>query len=229
VSIDAFCLSEKVSNQLITLSSHKGSPLSLSSLEVIVMARSGKSNRRKRKSRVPRGASISGIDRVESVPGKFLLSVTVTASAPAFALPISVNSMGARLTALGLVFQEARFTSIRVMLHPGFTTGATTRTSYAVGYFKVIPTTPPATLSNLYSGAVSRYLDTGDTVPIRLNLGRSVLLGGIRPWYTTNSASPDNTQGILYFLPSSSVNGLVVNVEVSYVCQFRGATLPAVD
>jgi hypothetical protein len=192
------------------------------------MVRRSGNKRRGKKSRIPRSPNISGVDRVESIPGKFLLTVTIQGNAPAFALPISVNSMGARLTTLGLVFQEARFSNIRIVLHPGFALGST-RASYAVGYFKVIPVTPPATFVNLYSGAVSRYLDIGDTVPVPLNLGRSVLLGGIRPWYTTNSTSPDNTQGILYVLPSVPVNGLSVNLEISYVCHFRGATLPPVD
>jgi len=192
------------------------------------MPRRSNRRRKNRGSRVPR-MSISGTDRVERVPGKVLIPINVTAFP--FTLPLAVDSLGSRLVALGNVFQEHRFTSIRVVLHPAFTTVAGTRTSYAVGYFKVLPLTPPTTIANLYSGAVSRYHDTGDTVPIVLNLNRQTLLNTVRPWFTNNAATGtetlDSSQGVLFVVGSGTT--LVVNLEISYMCEFRGATLPAVD
>lgn len=141
-----------------------------------------------------------------------------------------MDSLGSRLTTLGSVFQEHRFTSLRIVLHPA--TGPTIRVGYAVGYFKVPPQTAPASVANLYSGAVSRYLDANDTVPVAMVLNRQTLLNNVRPWYVNNSAigseALDQNQGVLYALPVTG-QSLVATLEISYMCEFRGPTLPPVD
>lgn len=177
--------------------------------------------------------SVSGVDRTETIPGKILIPVTIAAGGVPVAIPLAVDSMGARLTALGNVFQEHRFTKLTVVLHPAFTAAAGgTRASYAVAYFKVPPLTPPVTVPNAYSGAVSRYHDVGDTIPVRLSLSRSVLMNNVRPWFINNSAvgseTLDSIQGVLYIVPLLAT-GLSVNLEFAYNCQMRGPTLPAVD
>lgn len=176
--------------------------------------------------------SVSGADRTETIPGKILIPVTIAAGGVPVAIPLAVDSMGARLTALGNVFQEHRFTKLTVVLHPGFTAAAGTRASYAVAYFKVPPLTPPVTVPNAYSGAVSRYHDVGDTIPVRLSLTRGVLMNNVRPWFINNSAAGsetlDSIQGVLYIVPLLAT-GLSVNLEFAYSCQMRGPTLPAVD
>lgn len=188
--------------------------------------------RKRRRGRGRRvGASISGTDRTEVVPGKVLITATTTVAVTSFAIPLNLDSLGARLTTLGNVFQEHRITSMQIVLHPGFS-GAN-RASYAVGYFKVPPLTPPTTIANVYSGAVSRYSDIGDTIPIRLRLSRRVLMNTVRPWFTNNSAtgseSLDSTQGVIYVVPAVPASVLTVQLEVAYVCELRGPTLPAVD
>jgi hypothetical protein len=200
------------------------------------MTRSRKGNGRRRGGRQRARSSsslintLSGVDRVERVPGKVLIPVVTTLS-NLFTLPLTVDALGPRLATLGSVFQEHRYTEIRIVLHPGF--GGANRASYAVGYFKVIPQTPPAVIASIYSGSSSRYHDLGDTVPVTMVLNRSVLLNNVRPWYVNNTASgteaSDYTQGVVYVLPSNLVNGLTATLEISYVCEFRGPTLPAVD
>lgn len=190
--------------------------------------RRGRGRRRGRAASIP--ASLSGVDRLERVPGKFLIPVAALTTA----IPLTIDAFGLRLSTLGNVFQEHRFTQIRVVLHPGYVSAGTARTSYAVGYFKVLPQIPPTTVANLYQGAVSRYSDQGDTMPVVLNLNRSTLMGNVRNWFTNNSAtgteSLDSTQGVLYIIGiGSAAVGLAVNIEVSYVCELRGATLPTVD
>jgi len=184
--------------------------------------------RRRRSSRP--GRSLSGSDRTERVPGKMLVPVALFSTA----IPLTVNAFGIRLTTIGSTFQEHRFTSIRVVLHPGYVAGLTARASYAVGYFKNIPQVPPTTATNLYQGTVSRYSDLGDTVPVVLNMNRAVLLSNVRNWYTNNTASGtenlDNTQGVLYVIGAGSeAAGFTANLEITYLCEFRGATLPPVQ
>jgi len=188
--------------------------------------RSGRRRKKARSSRV----SISGTDKIERVPGKVLVQVTAFTTA----IPLNISALGARLTTLGTVFQEHRFTSIRAVLHPGFATGSITRTGYVAGYFKVIPLIPPTTAANLYQGVVSRLNDVGDTVPVSLSLRRRELMGNVRTWYTNTVTSGstllDSTQGIIYIIGNgNSVNGLNATVEVSFVCEFRGPTLPPVE
>jgi hypothetical protein len=186
--------------------------------------------RRSRRGRRPNKISLSGSDKVEIVTGKTILTTASFVSA----IPLTVDTFGSRLSTLGSVFQEHRFTAIRLVLHPAFASGGVTRTGYVVGYYKVIPQTPPTTSVNLYQGAVSRLNDIADTVPVVLNLNRSVLNSNVRTWYTNNSATGtsalDSTQGVLYIIGNGLlVNGLTATIEVSYVVEFRGATLPAVD
>jgi len=181
-----------------------------------------------------RSQTLSGSDRTENVPGKFLLSVALPSGTASLAVPLSLDSLGPRLVALGNVFQEHRFVKLRIVLHPGFNTGATTRTSYVVSYYKVIPVTPPVTVANAYSGAVSRYHDVGDTLPITMSLNRSVLMNTVRPWFINGAPSGsellDSQQGVLFVVNGGNVtNGLSVNLEISYLVQLRGPTLPAVD
>jgi len=190
--------------------------------------------RRRRRRRRATTASVSGTDRTEIVPGKLIVPVTLTTPTTSFAIPLALDSMGPRLVALGNVFQEHRFVSVKVVLHPGFTNGGVNRSSYCVAYYKVIPSSPPVTVPNAYSGAVSRYHDVGDTIPISMTLSKRVLLHGVRPWYINGvpagSELLDSNQGVLYIVNGgSSVNGLQVNLEISYVVELRGPTLPAVD
>jgi len=187
-----------------------------------------KTRKKKRTPATRINRSISGVDTTQRVPGKVLLSITATSTV----IPLALDSLGARLTALGNVFQEHRFLWLKVVLHPGYTTAAgATRAPYVVGYYKVPPATPPTTMANLYSAAASRLSDIGDTVPVSLALGSGVLLHTTRPWFINSvppgSESLDNTQGVIYCLSSAAT--FVVNLEVSYLCELRGATLPATD
>jgi len=190
--------------------------------------------RRRRRRRRATTASVSGTDRTEIVPGKLIVPIAFTTPTTSFAIPLALDSMGPRLVALGNVFQEHRFVSVKVVLHPGFTSGGANRSSYCVAYYKVIPSSPPVTVPNAYSGAVSRYHDVGDTIPVSMTLSKRVLLYGVRPWYINGvpagSELLDSNQGVLYIVNgSNSVNGLQVNLEISYVVELRGPTLPAVD
>jgi len=195
---------------------------------------SAKGRRRKRGGSRRSRASvfISGVDRVESVPGKVLVQVTVAPGGAPFAFPLAMSNMGPRLVTLGSVFQEHRFVNMQVQLHPAYTTAASAvRASYAVAYFKTIPLLPPLTVANAYSGAISRYHDVGDTVPVRMKIQRGALVNNVRPWFINDSPSGsevlDATQGVIYVVPLLAT-GLVVNLEISYVVQLRGATLPNV-
>lgn len=188
---------------------------------------------RKRKPRST-NASISGSDRTEFVPGKILLPISLTGSAVG-TIPLTLQStslLGSRLIALGTVFQEHRFTHISIILHPGFNATGVTRTGYAIGYFKIPPLNPPTTMVNLYTATASRYSDQGDTVPVRLNLGRRVLLNTVRPWFTNQvaggSEALDTNQGVLY-VQGSGTAGLTLMLEISYMVEMRGPTSPPVD
>jgi hypothetical protein len=85
---------------------------------------------------------------------------------------------------------------------------------------------------NLYTATASRYSDQGDTVPVRLNLGRRVLLNTVRPWFTNQvaggSEALDTNQGVLY-VQGSGTAGLTLMLEISYMVEMRGPTSPPVD
>jgi len=188
-------------------------------------------NRSRRTRRRPRvSASISGSDRTELIPGKLLQPISLLAGST-LAIPLAPNSLGTRLTALATVFQEHRFLNVTIMLHPGFSAPGV-RTSYAVGYFKVPPLTPPANLAQVYTATSSRYSDTGDTLPVRLALNRPMLLNNVRPWFTNQVASGsetlDSIQGVLY-VSGTSTSTLDAMLEISYICAMRGPTSPQVS
>jgi len=188
--------------------------------------------RRGRGRRIPRLASLSGNDRVDTVCGKLVVPVTTVSTVPVFSLPLALGSLGPRLATLATVFQEHRFISVTVVLHPGFVATSAVRASYAAGYFKVPAATPPTTLAQVYQAAASRYHDLGDTVPVTLRIPRQTLMNNVRPWYLNASPSGsevlDSQQGVIYFVPGVASTGLNVNVEISYVVQLRGSTPPGV-
>jgi hypothetical protein len=193
------------------------------------MPRKQKQKRRTRRRPYP-SMSISGGDKTEVVPGKILIPVSLASAAP-LVIPLALSSLGARLSALGTCFQEHRFTSLRIAMHPAMLNIGGVRTSYAVGYFKVLPLTPPTTMVQLYTAASSRYSDLGDTLPVYMNLNRSVLLHTVRPWFTNQapggSEALDTSQGVIYVIGSGTT--LSCMLEISYVCELRGPTSPPVD
>jgi len=175
---------------------------------------------------------ISGRDFPVTFTGKFLINFTTSAVAftPAqFSLDVAGSALGSRLQTLGSCYEEFRFNQVDLRLHPVGT--AVAGLSYAVGYTKVIPTTPPVTYAAVYELTSSRFMDLRTTVPINLTLGKDVLHGGARTWYICNAASgseaEDSIQGALFVLSSTaSVN---VIIEFAYSVTFRGATTPSVD
>lgn len=100
----------------------------------------------------------------------------------------------------------------------------------AVGYFKTIPTTPPATTETVLNGVASRLITSVITTPQRLTLTRRDLSGGARVFYNCaapTGVSPDDiNQGILY-----AINGAAITtaLEFSGIVQFRGRSNPTVD
>jgi len=178
-------------------------------------------------------SAISGVDRVISVPGKYLLPVTILAGGVTSIL-LSVNNFGARLMSLGAVFQEHKYISMNIKLHPGYTAaGQNVRTSYVVAYYKVPPTSVTTSAAVHYQGSASRYSDASDTLPVSLQLPSSQLLSGPRVWYLNGNPSAtedlDRSQGVIVICPISTTTGLNANVEISFVCHLRGATTPTAD
>ncbi len=144
-------------------------------------------------------------------------------------LQILGTTLGQRLQTLGDVFSEFRFRRITTRLHPA-STAAGIRGDYVVSYSKDINAVPPVTLADAYQLTSSRLSASSDTVPIPLQLPMAVLRNGPRVWYTCNNAAgsevQDFRQGTLYVL---STTALVVQIEIGYEIQFRGATTPSVD
>jgi len=191
-------------------------------------------NRRSRKGGKSRAKNtIGGIDRVLNVPGKFLLPVNILAGGT-LGILLSDSAFGARLSTLGTTFQEHRYNSISLRLHPGYTNaGQNVRTSYVVAYYKVPPTAVTNNAQLVYQGVVSRYHDSSDTLPLVFSLPRRELYGGPRQWYLNGTPSGsedlDRSQGMILIIPNSTTTGLNTMLEVSYSVLLRGPTTPSLD
>jgi len=170
-----------------------------------------------------------GRDIPAAFSGKAFASITLGATATAIPLSTVSPTLGARLTALGNVFQEFHFNDVEVRIHPA-ATAVGVRSDVMVGYSKIIPLASPASFADLYELTASRFVGLADTVPMSLSLGKEVLHHGARVWYTCNAAvgseSEDRQQGLLYVFGPT---GTIVNLEIGYSVTFRGATTPAAD
>ncbi len=169
---------------------------------------------------------LSGVDRTVRVPGKTILSLTLTANTPfVVGLQVATTGLGNRLPTLGNAFEEFRFTEMVLKLHP-----SSTSTSYICGYFKDTPGNLSVTaLADIYQTTASRLMGINETVPQTMILGRDVLLNGLRKWYDTDTSSgnpEDYSQGILVFISTAAP---VFLVEIGYMIEFRGTTNPTTD
>jgi hypothetical protein len=206
------------------------------------MTRNSRSNNRSRnnrsgRARVTPATILSGIDRTITVPGKTLVPFTIPALNQLVSIPVNIAgaALGPRLTALGGVYDEFKFSMMSIRIHPA-QNSLGVQVPYALCYFKTIPANVPTTMQQAYEATCSRFMNVGDTVPQQLTIPRSALLHGIRPWYDTDTSSgtttEDNTQGVLYLVtngPLAAGVTLSINVEIGYICMFRGSTNPAID
>jgi hypothetical protein len=172
---------------------------------------------------------ISGSDRITRFTGKCLLQPSLASATPVqIAITASSTALGARLKALGDVFEEFRFRRIVVKMHPS----GTAASSYVMTYFKTIPSTiTGATITTDYEGTASRLSAGTETVPQTLLLNKSVLLGGLRTWYdtdTTSSDVEDSVQGV-FVLTTNQATAFTLIIEIGYDVEFRGATTPTID
>lgn len=175
--------------------------------------------RTKGKRRAKVQPSISGGDTVVRMSGKFLLQSSAAGTQTYQVRP----TIDPRLAVIASVYQEFRFLGITVKCH---SVGAGT---YTVSYYKTAPVTAPASIANAYEATCSRLLNVGDATPQTLVIRSSDLRGGARVWYQANSAPTDTvddvTNGVIYVVDSA---GTSKTLEVAYVVEFRGITVPQV-
>jgi len=195
------------------------------------MARRNKMRRPSR--RVPRPLSIvSTPDPIVTITGKFLLPFSIGTANVNSPLPVSIATLGSRLSTFSSLYQQFRFTKMKLVLHPGNI--ANVNTSYVLCYFKDVDVnTAPANFANAYQAPVSRYHDADETVPCSMTLNRSMLLHNTRPWFNTigtSTITSDFTQGVFFLvLNSAPATAFSANIELVYSVQFRGATNPTVQ
>jgi len=168
---------------------------------------------------------LSGLDSKIRVAGKFLyLNAQNTTPVQALVNPLL---FGQRLADFANVYQEFRFIEIIATCNPGTTVG--TGVSYVFAYFKAIPTSiSTSTQTILYQAENSRLVGANVTVPQKMILGKTDLLGGPRSWYIINAPTgselADANQGAFAYVSSSTSGNLYV--EFSYIVEFRGPTNP---
>jgi len=177
----------------------------------------------------------SGVDKVVVINGKTLISFIIPSGSSAENFPVSPVQLGTRLTALATCFQEFRFTRLDLKLHPySVGTSVASSTTLALGYFKALNGGSAINQQDVYQSPVSRFITIDDTVPVSMPIGRSNLLGGVRPWYKnfgdTGDENEDKFQGEFVIAANTAVSAnLSYVVECSYSVEFRGACDPQED
>lgn len=181
--------------------------------------------------RIPRNIASNSVsntpDRTVTINGRQLLQFTILTGNSSASLPVTITSFGSRLTTIATTFQQYRFTSMKLVLHPGNI--ANVNTSYVLGFFKnSVVITGPTNFNNTYQSQSSRYHDADETVPCQMVLNRSALLDNLRPWFSTLVGSDliDSQQGVFYVCTGAPTpsNSFTAYVECVFTVQFRGAT-----
>ncbi len=182
--------------------------------------RNGRKRNNRRRSRASGSPMSAGVDRTVTIPGRCLLTLTPGPTVNYNVLDVTPYNFDSRLLTFTSAFQFFRFKSISIRLLPNSVT--TTGVAYSK---RIGPSVGSLTTADaLYQLDASRLLVADCTVPITLNLRNRDLQHGARTWYVTNptfASDPlDASQGSL--VSFVQVAGTPVDVEVSYVCQFRG-------
>jgi hypothetical protein len=171
---------------------------------------------------------LSGVDIPVTFTGKALLQPSISNTGPTqIAVTAASTAIATRLKALGDCFEEFRFKKVVVKMHPS---GAAA-SSYSVSYHKKeVTTLSAATFATSYEATASRTSVGTDTVPQTLALPPSVLRGGLRVWYATDSTEEvdDFAQGVL-IITTNAATAFTPVLEIGYEIEFRGATIPAID
>jgi len=197
--------------------------------------RRNNNNRAGRRTAINSQRLLSGIDRTIAVPGKTLLTNTIPGLGTTAQIQVTASSsaLGSRLNALGNVYEAFKFKQLSIRCHPAVNSLGVP-IPYVVAYYKTQPSVAPTTLASAYEATCSRLVAAGDTVPQQLDIPSSALMSNVRPWYDTDQSTTDvddYAQGYLYIVTPALATGVTAqfNIEVGYMCLFRGATNPIVD
>jgi hypothetical protein len=187
-------------------------------------SRNKQNNKKMNRQRRPKGSSQSLLtnpkDLVTKLTGHVIVPISIAALSHVQAFPLVLNSMGTRITEMGVLFQEFCFTRLELKIHAA-------GKEFVVAYAKTIPVTAPTVEADAFQLLNSRLISAQDTNPQFMVLTAQDLRGGLRQWYSTVTVTGeetiDETQGSLYIV-TDGASGLVTNIELGYSILVRGPT-----
>lgn len=180
---------------------------------------------------------------------------TIVTQAPAAPLSVlylnpnsvSTNTLGyhsARLATEADLWQEFRFTKVRVVIHGSFVGNAlnsANNSPFVMGFSNLVPNANPSTTAQIMEMPVSKFIfdpPNGVVTPLNsfhrleFSIPREDLIHSMTPWLkcVTSTGGNDLTfQGGLYslfnYVASTSTT---VEYEIDWVCEFRNP-VPAIE
>jgi len=166
---------------------------------------------------IPRQPPIVGRDRTVVDSGKTFINASLLA-ATYFIIRLNPLFLGARLAALCQNFEQYRFTALTINCY-------SSTADYAVNYLKNQPAITPTTIAIVMQSTASRLVRNTLTVPTKFNLNRTHLLAAAYNWWDCNNATLAlSDQGLIGLLSAPVAS---VELEISYIVQFRGNTNPS--
>lgn len=179
-----------------------------------------------------RRSRLGSNDPIERIPFR-LIATWNAAAGSTFAAPIIVGAsltpaIDNRLVIIAEIYQYYRFTSLKFSVMPAIT--ATNDTDTSLGYLPRVPNAAPTTHAEINNMTVATFKSRGQTVPSKLVVPRSIVLGDAPlKWYQTIAGTEDSqfeVQGY-YVVASNVVSAAVVTAQmmiVEGVCEFKGRT-----
>jgi len=181
----------------------------------VVVVEAGKKKKKKKANGV--GVASGDMDRTVTVKGAWYFQDSTAASV--VGQPLNPLVMDARLLALSDLYQEFRFTSVKITVYSDSNGGK----NMALAYTPIVFTTAP-TLSTLPS--LARFAmgcgGYGSPYPT-LKLSSRELTANPPKWFRRGTAYDDllETQGFLYWASTANFATNVAQVIIEYVVQLR--------
>ncbi len=174
-----------------------------------------------------RRLSTDPIERVTFRTYSNFSATGTTFAAPTISTVSIVPAFDARLAAIAEVYQFYRFTQLRVFLCPHINEVTADDVATSVGYLPRTPNSAPTTHVQIMAMPSSAYKGMGQTMPSKMSVPKSILLGDSPlKWFQSVAGTEDTqweVQGVVYIAgTSTNVAGASAVFYLEGVCEFKG-------
>ncbi len=171
-----------------------------------------------------------GTDPVERVSFRTYSNFSATGTtfaAPTISTVSIVPAFDARLAAIAEVYQFYRFTQLRVFLCPHINEVTADDVATSTGYLPRTPNTAPTTHVQVMAMPSSAYKGMGQTMPSKMSVPKSILLGDAPlKWFQSVAGTEDTqweVQGVVYIAgTSTNATGASAVFYLEGICEFKG-------